>query len=84
MDIVAVVLNGPTQQEKQQPPNSSKTPNKNNSQRISILIGDYSLPQCARVSINVSSSCDTMALLKTCSTLSFTRSVVSFKLLNVV
>ena len=59
MDIVAVVLNGPTQQEKQQPPNSSKTPNKNNSQRISILIGDYSLPQCARVSINVSSSCDT-------------------------
>lgn len=58
-DIVAVVLSGPTQQEEQLPPNSSKTPSKNNSQRISILIGDYSLPQCARVSINVSSSCDT-------------------------
>ena len=60
-DIVAVVLSGPMQQESLPIMTlNSKTPKKsNNSSRIHLYIGDHSLSscgECARVSMNVSSS----------------------------
>ena len=61
-DIVAVVLSGPIIQQESLPimTLNSKTPKKyNNNSRIHLYIGDHSLSscgECARVSMNVSSS----------------------------